>query len=255
MAMKKKPPEAEKENGERWLVSYADFMTLLLGLFIILYSKAAADAGGAAGADGAHVSAAIASLVEAFGGSPVAESNNNSIIDLGNVARQFEQSTMEQVQEEIEELAEGIGASDSIKVTIDANGLHIRFTDEILFASGKYTIDEKNDKTTNALRGIGNILEKFLNNNILIEGHTDNVPINTGIIASNWELGALRATTIAKYLMSNTALSPSRIATVSYGEHQPIETNLTPQGRSANRRVEITVLRNYPASVDITTVE
>ena len=82
MAKKQKAPEAEKESGERWLVSYADFMTLLLGLFIILYSRAAADAE-TAGSAGAHQAAAIAGLAEAFGGSPVFESNNSSIIDLG----------------------------------------------------------------------------------------------------------------------------------------------------------------------------
>ena len=254
MALKKKPPEAEKENGERWLVSYADFMTLLLGLFIILYSKAAADAG-ASGSDGAHQASIIASLVEAFGGSPIAETNNTSIIDWGHTGAQFESSTMEQVAEEIDELAENIGANDSIEVTLDATGLHIRLTDDILFASGKYTIDENNKKVTDTLNTIGNMVERFINNNILVEGHTDNIPTNSGVISSNWELGALRATTVSKYLIENTSLSPSRIAAVSYGEYQPLETNLTPEGRSSNRRVEITVLRNYPASTDADSIE
>lgn len=247
MAKQKKPPEAEKENGERWLVSYADFMTLLLGLFIILYSAAAADAE-ATGSGGSHQESAIAGLAEAFGGSPIAETNNNSIIDLGNVAKQFESSSMEQVGDEIEELAESLGASDSITVTIDTNGLHIRLTDDILFDSGKYKVSDLSDNAKYTLTRIGNLLKTFPNNNILIEGHTDNVPINSGVISSNWELGALRATNVARLLITECALSPENIATVSYGEHQPITTNKTPDGRATNRRVEITILRNYPVT-------
>ena len=244
MAKKKKQAEAEKENGERWLVSYADFMTLLLGLFIILYSAAAADAE-ATGSGGSHQQSAIAALAEAFGGSPIAETNNNSIIDLGNIAKQFESSSMEQVGEEIEELAEDLGISGSINVTIDSKGLHIRLTDDVLFDSGKYKVSTNAEYT---LTAIGNLLKTLPNNNILIEGHTDNIPINSGLITSNWELGALRATNVARLLIEKCALSPEKIATVSYGEHQPIGSNRTPDGRAANRRVEITVLRNYPAT-------
>ena len=90
------------------------------------------------------------------------------------------------------------------------------------------------------------------NNYIQVEGHTDNVPINNGVIASNWELGALRATNVTKLLIKECALSPSYISAVSYGEHKPIKSNTTRDGRAANRRVEISILRNYPLESEST---
>ena len=251
MAKKKKAPEAEKENGERWLVSYADFMTLLLGLFIILYSRAAADAE-TAGSDGAHQASVIAAIAEAFGGSPVFETNNSSIIDLGALEQiiesDIEAANFEDMEEKIEDFAEKEGLLNNVEVIIDENGLHIRLTDDVLFGSGSYTL---NNKAKLTLTTIGSILKTLPNNHILVEGHTDNIPTNTnGVISSNWELGALRATTVAKLLINDCALSPKYIATVSYGEHQPIETNTTVEGRAANRRVEIKVLRNYPVTQD-----
>ena len=92
---------------------------------------------------------------------------------------------------------------------------------------------------------IGEALKKLPNNKIQVDGHTDNIPINTGIIASNWELGSLRAVNVAKILIEECALNPKNISATSYGEFQPIASNLTVDGRAQNRRVEITLLRNY----------
>jgi len=246
MALKKKPPEAEKENGERWLVSYADFMTLLLGLFIILYSRAATDAA-EAGADGYHQASVIAGIAEAFGNSIIFENQGTSIIDGYAGSEMMSESDIEErnmdiVGHEIEQLAHDLNIQDELEVIIDEKGVHIRITDTVLFNSGSYTINKTAEPI---LVQIGNTIKKLPNNYIQVEGHTDNVPISNGIIASNWELGALRATTVSKLLIADCALSPKYISAVSYGEHQPIDTNSTVEGRATNRRVEITILRNH----------
>lgn len=247
MPKKKKQAEAEKENGERWLVSYADFMTLLLGLFIILYSRAAADAA-EAGSPGYHQSSAIAGIAEAFGGSPIFNNPGTSIIDgysgseLMNDAS-IESSNMDMIEEKIEELADELGLAGALDVNVDSTGVHIRITDTVLFNSGSYTINKQAEPI---LIRIGNIIKNMPNNYIQIEGHTDNIPTNSGsVISSNWELGALRATTVARLLISDCALSPTYVSAVSYGEHKPLKSNSTAEGRAVNRRVEISILRNY----------
>jgi len=254
MAMKKKAPPAEKENGERWLVSYSDFVTLLLGVFIIMYSMAAADAE-KAGSNGANQANAIAALASAFGNSVIEKNSGTNIIDFytgqetldSEAQQEIEEKTIEEVKEQIENLVDefegaGMDLDDSLEVIIDELGIHIRIKDTVLFESAQYEIT---DRAKPLMLKIGDIIKRLPNNKILVKGHTDSLPINKGVIKSNWELGALRAVTVTKLLIGECALNPTNISAITYGEFQPIATNLTEQGRSENRRVEITILRNY----------
>lgn len=249
MAMKKKAPEAEKENGERWLVSYADFVTLLLGVFIIMYSMAAADAK-AAGSDGANQTSAIAALAGAFGNITLSEiAGGDSVIPMyeGDSLAVMEQAAMEAIAEEIQQMSsEMLGiADDSIEVLIDELGVHIRIKDTVLFSSGSAEITNDNAKLL--LTKIGNSLKNFPTNYIQIEGHTDNVPMSGTIkhLETNWELGSLRAVTVLRTLVRECALTPEYLSAVSFGEFRPIAPNTTADGKNKNRRVEITILRNH----------
>jgi len=250
MAKKKKAPPAEKENGERWLVSYSDFVTLLLGVFIIMYSMAAADAK-EAGSSGANQSAAIAALAGAFGNPTFSEvAGGDSIIPMysGDSLAMMEQAAMEALAEEIQEelSAEVLNIDkDSIEVIIDELGIHIRIKDTVLFASGSAEIT--NDTAKLILTKIGNAIKQFPTNYIQIEGHTDNVPMSGKIkhLETNWELGSLRAVTVLRTLVKECALTPEYLSAVSFGEFRPIAPNTTTEGKNKNRRVEITILRNY----------
>jgi len=251
MAMKKKAPPAEKENGERWLVSYSDFVTLLLGVFIIMYSMAAADAE-KAGSSGASQANAIAAIASAFGNSIIEKSSGTTLIDevTGGESlemnEEMEEQIIEKIEEEIGNLIEDfkgtLDLEDSIEVIIDETGIHIRIKDTVLFDSAKYEI---NESAKPLMYRIGDILKELPNNKIQVQGHTDSLPIHKGIIESNWELGALRAVNVTKLLIEESGLNPKNICAISYGEFQPIATNKTSEGRSINRRVEITILRNY----------
>lgn len=250
MAIKKKAPEAEKENGERWLVSYSDFVTLLLGVFIIMYSMAAADAT-EAGSSGANQANAIAAMASAFGNTIIEKNSGTSVIDFysggeGTSQQDIEERAMEKIEEEIEKLADefngNIDLDEAIEVIIDETGLHIRIKDTVLFDSAEYRINKEAEPI---MHKIGDILKELPNNKIQIEGHTDNLPINKGVIESNWELGSLRAVNVTKMLIEECALNPKNVCAITYGEFQPIANNTTIEGRTENRRVEITILRNY----------
>ena len=249
MARKKKAPPAEKENSERWLVSYSDFVTLLLGVFIIMYSMAAADAE-QAGSEGDAQSNFLAALAGAFGNTSIFENSGDSIIDMYSgsdlTVQAIEERTMQEIKEEVEEYVDSLTSieSDSIEVVVDELGVHIRIKDTVLFNSGKHIL---NPDAVPIITKIGDILKSLPNNYIQIEGHTDTVPMSGDniYIPTNWELGSLRAVNVLKLLVEKSGLNPTYLTAVSYGEFRPIATNETKEGKAKNRRVEIRILRNY----------
>jgi len=252
MAKKKKTPPAEKENGERWLVSYSDFVTLLLGVFIIMYSMTAAKLTETAGPGAREEleSQIIAALAGAFGNTSIFENSGSTLVDLYSgdelTEQAIEERLMEQIKKEIEEYVEdlNIGASDAIEVVIDELGVHIRIKDTVLFNSGRH---ELNPEAVHIIAEIGDILKHLPNNYIQVEGHTDTVPMSgdNPYIPTNWELGSLRAVTVLKLLVEKSGLNPNYLTAVSYGEFRPIADNDTKEGKAKNRRVEIRILRNY----------
>lgn len=126
------------------------------------------------------------------------------------------------------------------KITIkeDVRGVIIELQEKILFDTGRAEIKKESQET---LSKIADILKKYPNE-ILVEGHTDNVPINTGYYKTNWELSADRAVKVARYLVEEKGLNPSKIQAIGCGEYRPIDTNKTPEGRKKNRRVNILIL-------------
>lgn len=249
MAKKKKAKPAEKENGERWLVSYSDFVTLLLGVFIIMYSMAAADAD-KSGSLGEAQSNFLAALAGAFGNTSILEHSGDSLVDMYSGTElnpsAIEERTMQQVKEEIEEYISGVTSidSDSVEVVIDELGVHIRIKDTVLFNSGSHVI---NKGAVHIIAKIGDVLKNLPNNYIQIEGHTDTVPMSgdNPYVQTNWELGSLRASNVVRMLVEKSALNPNYLTAVSYGEFHPIASNDTVAGKAKNRRVEIRILRNY----------
>lgn len=250
MAKKKKAAPEEKENGERWLVSYADFVTLLLGVFIILYSMASSEASASGSSSESATSNFLAALAGAFGNTSILEYSGDSIIDMYSgselTPEAIEERTMQQIKEEVEEYVEGLTSieSDSIEVIVDELGVHIRIKDKVLFNSGSHIL---NKEALPLISKIGDVLKHLPNNYIQIEGHTDTVPMSgdNPYVQTNWELGSLRAVNVLKMLIEQSALNPTYLTAVSYGEFRPIDTNATVDGRGKNRRVEIRILRNY----------
>lgn len=270
--MSKKEEHEEHVNHERWLVSYADMVTLLMVVFIILFAMATVDSRKfsalAAGLKGEQPHA-VPSVVEGStsvieGGeiqkldteydSPSAEMELPTLPTAYNVeaakkalAQQQKQTqdaveerkNLEQVKEEIQASLKAKGLSDQVKYTMDKRGLVVTVvTDKILFASGSATLQGKGD---DILSAIGEPLSR-VPNDISIEGYTDNSPINTGQFPTNWELSTARATSVLRFLVDHAGVTPTRIGATGYGEFRPVAPNDSASHKAQNRRVEVVVL-------------
>ena len=127
----------------------------------------------------------------------------------------------------------------SVTLVLDERGLLIRLLDATLFDSGKAEIK---DEAKYIIEKISDVIKES-GKSIRIEGHTDNVPINTGKYPSNWELSTARAVNVLKYLIELKDIEPWRLSAVGYGEYHPIDTNDAVDGRQKNRRVDIMILK------------
>ncbi|QFU00078.1 Motility protein B [Halomonas sp. THAF5a] len=209
-------------DGDGWLTSYLDVLTLLITLFVLLLSMAG---NGQAGSDSPHADPAIspaaqaASLAVARGMAPGATGLRPRHEGL---KPRFKGLEMEGVS-----VAEGKG------------GITLRIDNNLLFASGQARLTRRGE---GVLQGLVATLRDF-DGRISVEGHTDNVPIATRRFPSNWELSTGRAISVLRHLVKS-GLSESRLRAIGYADTQPLESNDSREGRAANRRVELLLTRD-----------
>lgn len=256
MARKKKPEE--HENLERWLVSYADFMTLLFATFVVLYALSQINVN--------EFKKVEESLKKAFsvqsildGGSGVMSSGEsvldassaNSMIDslmMEYISQRYEKESYDQIKKDIEDLAKS-GELNGVSATIDDRGLVITITDKgILFPSGSAELPKGSQKILDTIGKL--IVQKFAMHSIKVEGHTDSVPISGGKYPSNWELSSARASSIVRYLIDRFKILPDLMSAVGYADTRPIDTGKDSASLAKNRRVEIVVQRNQYKTLD-----
>ncbi len=233
-----KPAEVEKENHERWVISYADLVTLLLGFFIILYATSDIDI--------QKFESISVGLARAFNvdvrqsgieGSAVLEGGRGIIPN--TLSTTPIDANLERIREAVRRQSEAKGIDlDKIVVTRDDESIIIRLADSLLFPSASALIRED---ALPLLDVVGSVLED-LPNQIRVEGHTDNVPVGTERYPTNWELSSARATAVLRYLVEQTGLEAGRVFAAAFGEFRPEESNLTPEGRAINRRADIVIL-------------
>jgi len=269
---KKKKRDEEHENLERWLVSYADFITLMFAFFVTMYAISRVDT--------AKLGSAVESLQRALGSVIAVQNTQRSPgVFVANLPQRLhitpieggkgypskaEIENFEKLIKEIKTNMKGLSqygpegqkrgslgkehagsdekalSEDQIKYIIEKRGLVIRISERLFFESGDASIRRDFVPMLNVLaRAFENVP-----NHIRIEGHTDSVPINTPKFPSNWELSTARATTIVRYLLANFDLKQERMSATGYAEFHPIETNRTPEGRLQNRRVDFVVMSN-----------
>lgn len=253
---KKKHGEEEPENNERWLVSYADFITLLFAFFVTMYSVSRVD--------GKKMGSAVESLQRALGSvmpiqmthkEPGVFSNqvvpiHFSITPIEGKAYSADGRALvkmaEDIKKGIEDISKGKTSGSTsnlahqIKFILEKRGLVIRVSEHIFFNSGEAFIRPDMEPILNVL---AQTIEK-IPNHIRIEGHTDNVPIHTPRFPSNWELSTARATMIVRYLLDHFRFDPDRLSATGYAEFRPVDTNSTSEGRLQNRRVDFVILSN-----------
>ena len=267
MAKKKAPEPEHAASHERWMISYADMLTLLLALFIVMFAISKVDqakfiqfAQGASQAFGGSGQV----ILNGYGGG---ETGNDGIMDNSKApasgpqqldpqkaaqmiaeqqARQAAQSAEKQRLEKLKnqlskELATK-GLQDAVQMGIDERGLVVNIvTDKVLFDTGKAQLRPEGLLVLDAIAPS----IKPLPNRVAIEGHTDNVPIKTAEFPSNWELSQARAASVLQRVIYD-GVDEARLSLAAYGEQKPIDTNATDAGRAHNRRVAIVLLANVP---------
>ena len=223
--------EQEHENSERWLLTYADMITLLMIFFIIMYSMSQVDK---AKFDAVKASMGLAMGTNAIIGSAVGK----SLADL-NAGNTKETVEMTEMKDRLNKMAKQAGLEGKMQVFMDERGLTIRVEEVMFFHSGS------SDLNPDAFQAINLVAQtiKTMHNYIRVEGHTDNMPISTSRFPSNWELSTARATTVAKQMIAGGGMDPHFVSAAGYGEYRPIDSNATPEGRQANRRVDIVIVK------------
>jgi chemotaxis protein MotB len=256
MARKKKHPE--HVNHERWLVSYADFITLLFAFFVVMFAASNSDTK-KAGQIAQAVQAAFHDLavftptgkvvpLYDSGGLPSQSPNV-----LGNAHSAFDKAqlvtpvgkpggggdeSIKKVKTQLEELLKDELVKNTVRIVEDARGVTVSLAEAGFFSPGAAVM---NPAALSVVERIAATL-KPLPYGLRIEGHTDNTPIHTAQFPSNWELSTARATYLLQYLITSAGIPPQRLSAVGYGQYRPVVSNETAEGRAANRRVDIVVL-------------
>jgi chemotaxis protein MotB len=250
----------EAESEERWLLTYADMITLLMALFMVLFSITSVNK--------AKLEVLSKTLQDAFSGkvlpggesirstgadpksvsSPTASPAIPAITTIVNsssaastaVSRAQEQDDFRRLKEQIDSYARQKGLQDKVQTVVAQRGLVIRLlTDRVLFDSGAADLKPE---ATPVLSKVAEIVAREGKHQVMVEGHTDPVPIRGSVFPTNWELSTARASRVVRFLISG-GVARRRLSAAGYASLHPIASNATAAGRSRNRRVEIVLLR------------
>ncbi len=245
--MRRRPAADININHERWLVSYADFITLLFAFFVVMYSISQVSE--------SKYRVLATTLTEVFNEPKrslkpiqVGEiSRSNEITPIESETRNkeddgqgaFEKTAdLPQLSDQFTEQFSDLIDDEVVQVNSNEYWLQVSLNNSVLFPLGSV---KPSAEANTILAEVADLLRGF-NNPIQVEGYTDNLVVNSAQFPSNWELSSARASSVVKFL-SNEGIAPDRLAAVGYGEHQPIAENETPEGRAQNRRVVLMIAR------------
>jgi len=228
--------EEEEEDTSRWLVSYADFITLLFAFFVVMYSISSVNIGKYRVLSD---SVSLAFLPKEYNKDtevPTAITTERVPFSIGIDGRSSYQA-MAETAAKVENRMKKLINQGQIAIRGNEKWLEIELKSNILFASGSAELAPESDQI---LEQLSQILQDS-NNPLYVSGYTDNIPINTAQYSSNWELSAARAASVVR-LFSETGVNPERMGAIGFGEFRPIVDNSTAENRIKNRRVVIRVL-------------
>ncbi|MEG6534338.1 flagellar motor protein MotB [Caldibacillus thermoamylovorans] len=247
---RRKKEKGEHEFNETWLLPYSDLMTLLLALFIVLFASSAVDAqkfqsmskvfseiftGGTGIVD--------YESIEQKNGEELADETKEKLEKEKeqNQVPVDEQTTLSATQERVNQYILEKGLTGQLKTSLTSEGLLVTINDSVLFDSGSADVREEDIAVA---KEISDLLVTDPPHNVIISGHTDNVPIQNSNFSSNWELSVMRAVNFMKIILENDQLDPRMFSAKGFGEFQPIASNDTEEGKAKNRRVEVLILPN-----------
>jgi chemotaxis protein MotB len=256
--MPRKSRQHEQEHlNETWLIPYADLLTLLLALFIVLFAASSIDtkkyeqlmislntalSGGTGVFNTSHI-VPISQEVTTLGSALI--ENTTVVTDsrkLSKIQEQIlkEQEELEELKRQIDEYITEKGLTTQLTTELNQYQLVLRISDNALYASGSAVVRPEARQLAAA---IAEMLVHYPDYDVVIAGHTDNVPINTPEFPDNWVLSWKRAYNFMQLMLQNNKLDPERFSPIGFGEYRPVATNETEEGRAANRRVEISIIR------------
>lgn len=235
-------PRRDRRRGKNddmgessWMDTYADTITLLLTFFILLYSMSAVD------------SQKLKQLSEALQKSLKGSTDVTKVMDINDIKVDIDKAKkdvkdVKEVKDDLEKKVNNAiqnnNLNNVIKVRQEDRGIILQLDETILFDSGR---DELKPTSIQALDTITTLVNG-MDNDILVEGHTDNVPIHNSRFASNWDLSTARAVSVVSYFVEKKGIKPTRFAVKGYGEFKPLVDNSTPENRAINRRVDILIV-------------
>lgn len=240
-------------NHERWLVSYADFVTLLFAVFTSMYAMSTVDA--------KKLSSLVGSLQHAFESTGLGRSTK--VVAAQEEAGRLLVATkpppklsmgagpggevgLGEVQKRLQERLAPQIANKRVEIEMDKRGLVISIREAGSFATGSADLTSEAQAV---LRELSATLSE-VGNRVRIEGHTDDVPIHTARFASNWELSTTRATNVIAFFLANSPIRPDRLSAAGYGEYYPRVPNGNDAGRARNRRVDLVILNPSTATAE-----
>ncbi|MEB3283786.1 MAG: flagellar motor protein MotB [Candidatus Sericytochromatia bacterium] len=220
---------------ERWMVTYADLITLLLVFFIVMYASSSRISGEKFDALASSLATSIKKTVK-----PKVSDKHAFSPDDSRQTRKFKATADAVIQSIVK-----TDPKSNVKIDIDERGMVVSLIDTSFFDSGSATLKPSGQKVLNKVAA--NF--KGLPNEIRIEGHTDSIPIRGGgRFASNWELSSARATAVARYLIDKVRLPAHRMSVAAFAANRPVASNGMAEGRKRNRRVDIVILKQEEAS-------
>jgi chemotaxis protein MotB len=241
--MARKQYDGEIENHERWLISYADFITLLFAFFVVMYAISVVN-------EGKYRVFSIA-LGDAFGGRATPAATNAEqaqAFALPNIAARRRAEALRREKERLTTLAKDLSSTlaplvkeGKVRVTQNSRGVSVEINASVLFDPGDATLTAESKE---ALRAVA-VLLKDDPHAVQVEGHTDTTPIRNALFPSNWELSAVRASSVVR-LFIDSGVDPARLTAVGHGANIAVAPNDNPEGRARNRRVAVTILSALP---------
>lgn len=218
----------ETDYGKSWLLTYSDMITLVLCFFIIFFTFSAEEASMLE-----NIKENLSEEVQ-----ELSEENEELKNKQEALKKQLFGMEVKGEKDDFIKYLEENELMDSVEIATGERGVVVRFKDGILFGSGEAELSTSGDGILEEIA----LKIKEVNNSIVIEGFTDNIPIRNSSYPSNWELSTDRAIGVAKYFIDEMDIAEERVSVSGHGEQKPIDTNETKEGRANNRRIEITIL-------------
>jgi chemotaxis protein MotB len=263
LSRKHRHEEHEEHVDESWLIPYADLLTLLLALFIVLYSMNSVDvkkfeemskAFSVALSTGSGILTETA-IVKSGEDDGKKQDEKGGMIDNKDKSKdqtdeekareeliKQEQKDLEDLKKKVDAYIEKNGLTTDLETKLNLSQLMITISDNALFAPAQASVKPESKELAIA---IGKMLQQYPDYEVIVSGHTDTTPISTVFFKSNWDLSSMRAIRFMDILLENKQLKPERFSAIGYGEYRPVADNKTTAGKAKNRRVEVSIIHTY----------